>query len=1007
MASQSESAPPDRLSAVGNAEVGGSLLPVVEQSTGPKTLPDAWKIVDDVEVLMASGKGSQAEVRIEELFRQCLTRSECGAVLPAARATMSMARGEFRTALSLLDDDAAVLGSRADDESVARVLLLRAQALRRTGHAHAARTLSEDALQRATRVGSQRLEGRAFHRLASTMADAGENLKALDLYESSLQKHRSSGDHLGTQRTLIAAGNILSDLGEKETALDYFRQGLSIALTSGDRSGEAMALDSIAIVTSDLGKKRDALDSLRNALRIYRAIGDRAGEAQVLSDTGAVLADLMEWKRALEYHDKSLAIRQELGDRHGEAWSLNNTGVVYSDLGAKEEAIARYEKALSIWDQVGNPSGKALTLSNMGVALAHLNDHPAALEAYNTALAAWRYTGNRAGQALALTNIGATLQSLGDRRGARAQFEQALPVWREVGDRSWEAMTLSFLAISVSEESRAGAILFAKQAVNLYQLLRSDAKGIGPGIEDGYARSFSGTYRLLANLLLDQGRVAEAQSVLEALKEDELARLLQRSGNDSSRAPLTKQEAVQGEQYYTLVSTLTVLQVKAAKFRRLRDPSSVQRAELEKLETQIGARQEELRTWFAGLPARLEQVEHKKKDEEREMASISRPLKQLGAGTVAVYTVVEAHRVRLIVFTGEGAEDPREVSISVDTLGERILALRQLLVDDRSDVEALKKESAALWDILLRPIDDTLERLNTKTILWWLDGPLRYVPVSALWDVGRGTWLAERFRSGTITFASLVALGEKPSSSWTALAMGVSKVVPGLPGNDRLKDLSSVPGELRAVVHSSKSPQGALAGVAIEDKEFTLARFQEELRHNRPVVHVASHYVFQPVGEGSFLLLGDGSHLTLKDIDRWKGLPFYGVELLTLSACETAVGSHPSELAGAEVDGLSMVAQQKGAAAVLATLWPVNDPATARFMGEFYARRQQGLTKLEALRQTQLAFLRGMLALPKLASTASPATARKDDGPVSPRGAEEGWTHPYYWAPFILLGNGL
>jgi CHAT domain-containing protein len=141
-------------------------------------------------------------------------------------------------------------------------------------------------------------------------------------------------------------------------------------------------------------------------------------------------------------------------------------------------------------------------------------------------------------------------------------------------------------------------------------------------------------------------------------------------------------------------------------------------------------------------------------------------------------------------------------------------------------------------------------------------------------------------------------------------------------------------------------------------------------------------------------------------------LNFKNVELLTLSACETALGDTSTEHHGAEVEGLGAIAQQAGAKAVLATLWPVADASTAILMRELYqAHKVDHLDKADGLRQAQLALIHGtdvptdsavkaQRGLRRMQSGAdTPATFRPD--PKAP------YAHPFYWAPFILMGNWL
>ncbi len=180
------------------------------------------------------------------------------------------------------------------------------------------------------------------------------------------------------------------------------------------------------------------------------------------------------------------------------------------------------------------------------------------------------------------------------------------------------------------------------------------------------------------------------------------------------------------------------------------------------------------------------------------------------------------------------------------------------------------------------------------------------------------------------------------------------------------------------------------------------------LRQRPPVVHVASHFRFKPGDEtDSALLLGDGNFLSLAQINALQN-PFGGVELLTLSACNTA--SSGSGANGKEIEGFGALAQKKGAKAVVASLWPVADRTTQLLMEEFYRGREaRKLTKGEAIRQAQIKLLRGELSKPAPEALANRdivhETTATSSVPKFTVDAKRPHAHPYYWAPFILIGN--
>jgi CHAT domain-containing protein len=177
--------------------------------------------------------------------------------------------------------------------------------------------------------------------------------------------------------------------------------------------------------------------------------------------------------------------------------------------------------------------------------------------------------------------------------------------------------------------------------------------------------------------------------------------------------------------------------------------------------------------------------------------------------------------------------------------------------------------------------------------------------------------------------------------------------------------------------------EGALAGEGFADAEFTAARFKTLLQppHAYSVLHVGTHFSLRPGNAlRSFLVLGDGSHLML---DTLSALDFTGLELVTLSACQTAMGGGRTD-DGREIEGLSAIVQRRGARQVVASLWRVEDASTAQLMRAMYgALVRQPADVAAALKQAQ-------------------ASVRT----IEHEGAHP-YEHPYYWAGFVISGAGL
>jgi CHAT domain-containing protein len=226
------------------------------------------------------------------------------------------------------------------------------------------------------------------------------------------------------------------------------------------------------------------------------------------------------------------------------------------------------------------------------------------------------------------------------------------------------------------------------------------------------------------------------------------------------------------------------------------------------------------------------------------------------------------------------------------------------------------------------------------------------------------------------TEASRDRLRDRPQAEWRVAGLGLTRKIEGF------SELTAVKAELESIIKVGE--KGVLPGEMHFDAAFNAPRMRDALDKGYPVLHIASHFVFRPGTEAdSFLLLGDGARLTLRDL-RDDDYRFRDVDLITLSACETALGGG-QDANGLEIEGFGALAQKQGARGVIATLWPVADESTGIFMQQFYRLRQEKkLTKAEAMRQVQTAFIRGS------ASSASGT-----------------YSHPYFWAPFILMGNWL
>lgn len=551
------------------------------------------------------------------------------------------------------------------------------------------------------------------------------------------------------------------------------------------------------------------------------------------------------------------------------------------------------------------------------------------------------------------------------------------------------------------------AVMYGKKAINTIQQLRAGLKGFNQGIQSTFLVTKREIYTGTADLLIADGRLAEGQQVLALLKQDEYNEFVTRSEKadaTQSKLSLNGQETAWLERFNQIGDKLVASSKrKAALDAKLRaEPlSAAESAE----RTQLEAYLQSARLAFDAATKQMvadarrdAQAANTDQRASRELVESVRAmrsdLRQLGHGAVLLHYLMTQDKVWILLTTPE-IQLARESVISAADMNRKIAAFRNVLRQPSSDPKPLAQE---LYRLLLAPVAKDLQQAQAKTLMLSLDGALRYVPFGALHDGSK--YAIEDFRIAIFTEAAKSKIKDVPQAQWSIAGLGLTLAVPGF------EPLPAVRDELTGIVKSASNANGVMAGEAHFDAAFTVARVKALLDNSPPVLHIASHFKFTPGTEAdSFLVMGDGARLSLQQI-RQDDLQF-NVDLLTLSACETAVGDNAR---GQEVEGLGALAQKQGAKAVLATLWPVADSSTGLFMREMYRiRAEQKLTKAEAIRQVQLGFANGRLKAGDALALRSASVAgavRTADTQVKP-GQATNYGHPFYWAPFILMGNWL
>lgn len=349
----------------------------------------------------------------------------------------------------------------------------------------------------------------------------------------------------------------------------------------------------------------------------------------------------------------------------------------------------------------------------------------------------------------------------------------------------------------------------------------------------------------------------------------------------------------------------------------------------------------------------------------------------LDSHTAIIYPIILENRLEVIVKL-PGTDNLYHHSnnnILPSIVDETVKKLQEIIRKRSTVSKQVQNASQQVYDWLIKPFAAELqtnqnrETSQIKSLVFVLDGSLQNLPISVLYDGQK--YLLERY--AVAVTPSLQLLSPKPLQKQSDLLIAGATNAPSFM-REGLPALENVKAELSEVSKQFNNYH------ILQDKKFLQENLQKKLKSESfNVVHIATHGKFSSNLEETYILDWN-KRINVKDFDTLLQAPDFtkisSVELLVLSACETAIGDKRAAL------GLAGVAIRAGASSTLATLWQVNDASTTEFMIQFYQQLQKpNTTKAEALRNAQLAFLNNY--------------------------SDTDYNRPYHWAPFILVGNWL
>jgi CHAT domain-containing protein/tetratricopeptide (TPR) repeat protein len=898
-------------------------------------------------------------------------------------ATVYLRNGDTVRALNYASEAIELSRATSDQPAVAEALLVAGDVYYFAGDFDKAAGAYEQAYAIWEGLHYRRGQAQSLLYLGFIDIDRNEFTQAFGRGQRARSLFEEIGDELGRARSFALLGHVLSGRGHKQEALDLFEESRSVLNRSTDTAGQANLLNGIARIYADLGDYNSAIPTSKSALEKYIASGDAVAEAITLEAIGLYYFAAGDLTNARVSTERALKEFQGLGNKRAEADSWLRLAVISEALGEKRIALDDLNRSLEMSRASGNRRLEASALLALGRIRDTAGDLAAALQLYRESLGLHKATENHFGEITALYHIANCLRRMGDLRQSLDSSEAAIDI-------------IEKLRTSLASSGlRTYYFASARQQYDLYidSLMR---RGTEPDISSAFEVSEKARARSLLDSITET-RVSVAEAVDPVLAERETF----------LRASIDRKS----EQYTQLSSISSASKELSA----LNDELHRLNAEYEEVHGQLRTRSPRYSTLVQPQPLGLREIRQQVLDKDSLLLEYA-----LGEEKSYLWALTRDD------FGSYVLPSRSEIEKKVRRLRELMTARAALQGEKPADFQARLKvaeaqypEAAAeLSRMLLGPVGD---RLATRRLVIVAEGVLQYLPFGALptpqsLESPSFTPLIIEHEIVNLPSASTLAVIRRevplrgtpdrtiavfadpvfqakdsrvrrlsytqsaPArvAARTAPAASVAQVLRGSDAVGIKIDLPRLP--------STRQEAEAILAMVPEDRRMAALGFgatraaamNPELKRYR-IVHFATHTILNDDHP-------DLSSLVLSLVDE-KGNPQSGflrlrdmynlqlaAELVVLSACDTALGK---EVKGEGLMSMVRGFMYSGTPRVLASLWKVDDEATAELMKEFYKHLlQEGMTPAAALRQAQI--------------TQMQKKSRQ-------------W--PYYWAGFQLQGE--
>jgi CHAT domain-containing protein/Tfp pilus assembly protein PilF len=868
----------------------------------------------------------------------------------------------------------------------------------------------------------------AISHMAEVIYAKGNLLKAPDQFE--LARKKLADDRKARARTHLFAGYIAGTTGQPEKAISEVSEAMTLYRATGDKAGEGLALTALGLSYSLKMQDEEAIKRHREAIKIFQPIGDRHSEAIAFNAIGQAFEKLGDYAGARENYENALRLFESLGALDLTIAALYKLGTVHLLSNKLDEALNYYQRALGLSQTTKKTRYEALVLEGIALVYDSQGRTQEALKQYRAIQQFYDITGDVSGQAVALNNYGSFLLNLGRKQQALDLFHRALPLSERIGDTGiWLTTLHNISRANLSLGSFETALSVIKDSIKTIEELRENVGS--PDLRALYFSVFRKHYDLWVDILmqLDHARPGHGYDAAALVVSDRSRARLLIDLLSEPRADLLQGSAAElAERERELRGFIRVL----AQHQMELSLNKKESAEVAELANDLA----QLKAEYQDVQARLREQTPKPLSfgsfEPLSLAAIRNELRE--PDTMLLEYALGDERSYLWAVTANSVQSyqlpGRKVIEDAAREVYRLMTARQTPIaaiksDFRAYVEAadnaLPEKASKLSQMLLGPVASQLEN---RKLLVVTEGALQAVSFESLpapevqfagptsFDKFSDSWLIQRHEiSSSPSISTLRAIRTEKkritsphrtvaviadpvfsrndervrSAPVTPVVAGAASdtrpnepVERGLLGVSRggtLSRLTYSAAEADAI--SAAAPRGTtmiIKGFSANRETAMDSNFGEY-----QILHFATHGFLDnehPELSGIVLTMVDpkgvqqNGLMPLPDIYSLD----LSAELTVLSACQTALGK---DISGEGLVGLTHSFMSAGSKSVVASLWKVDDRATANLMRHFYeSMLQQGMPTGAALRAAKLKAIK-----------------------------EKQWREPFFWAGFVLQGE--